>query len=108
VLFRSSSQTILFIFILIVLSACNSSPWKRIPCTIISNHIRKCEEIYGFEKNYITDVVISYEVNGKTYEKDLDLSGTYSFKPGETCYCYVHTQRPEYVRLDLSPDVAPK
>jgi len=105
---KISAKITLFILILIVFTGCNNSPWKRIPCTIISNHIRKCEEIYGFEKNYITDVTISYEVNGKTYEKDFDLSGTYSFKPGETCYCYVHTQNPKYVRLDLSPDVAPK
>ena len=105
---KISGKIILFILILIVFTGCNNSPWQRIPCTIVSNHIRKCDEIYGFEKNYITDVTISYEVNGKIYKKEFDLSGTYSFKPGEICYCYVRTEKPEYVRLDLSPDVAPK
>jgi len=105
---KISGKIILFILILILFSSCNNSPWKRIPCTIISSHTRKCEEMYGIEQNYITDVTITYELNRKTYKKDFDLSGTYYFEPGETCYCYVHTQEPEYVRLDLSADVAPK
>jgi len=79
-----------------------------IDCFFFFRERIKCEEIYGFDKNYITDVTISYEVNGKKYEKDFDLSGTYSFKPGETCYCYVHTQNPKYVRLDLKPGCGPE